>query len=492
MLPCLIHSLSILMKTLFGLYGYSGEHTPPKFGDFEAQRHWMELTTNIPVSDWYKNSTENSDKYWPMDYPPMSGYHSYLCGLFFKLFLPESVQLISSHGYENPLHKILMRFISLMSDICIFHVSAHLLLKQIYKKNNNKFIFSLFMVLMSPCLSIIDHGHFQFNNVMHGFFLLSVYFLLQNHVIFAIISYSMCILFKQMGLYYAIPFPLIAFKMLRIKNTNIQIIIKLGIFAVTTVLSFLIFLFPWIYPKLKISEILIRVFPTWRGIFEDKVATFWCTLNIFYKIKQIKQTIIMKLSLLCTLTGCFIPIICLLYMKKIRKKIIFLSFFIMSLSFYLFSFHVHEKTIIVPYLAYLLCYYQLNQFLMSFTLMAMFSMKPMLERENQVFTYGISTIMFCLLCLLIKGGETNSIKETQSKKTKMFQIMETLFKLIDVACVCGVVLYHIGEKYIKPPTRYPYFYPMINGAFSFCYFIFLFGYSSLRIIYISFKFDKNN
>jgi alpha-1,3-glucosyltransferase len=50
------------MKTLFGLYGYSGEHTPPKFGDFEAQRHWMELTTNIPVSDWYKNSTENSDK----------------------------------------------------------------------------------------------------------------------------------------------------------------------------------------------------------------------------------------------------------------------------------------------------------------------------------------------------------------------------------------------------------------------------------------------
>lgn len=24
------------------------------FGDFEAQRHWMELTVNLPVNEWFE------------------------------------------------------------------------------------------------------------------------------------------------------------------------------------------------------------------------------------------------------------------------------------------------------------------------------------------------------------------------------------------------------------------------------------------------------
>ena len=25
----------------------------PKFGDYEAQRHWMEITINTPIEEWY-------------------------------------------------------------------------------------------------------------------------------------------------------------------------------------------------------------------------------------------------------------------------------------------------------------------------------------------------------------------------------------------------------------------------------------------------------
>lgn len=25
----------------------------PTFGDYEAQRHWMEVTTNLPSAEWY-------------------------------------------------------------------------------------------------------------------------------------------------------------------------------------------------------------------------------------------------------------------------------------------------------------------------------------------------------------------------------------------------------------------------------------------------------
>ena len=52
----------------------TGAATPPKFGDYEAQRHWMEITTNTPVAQWYTDSRHNEPSYWPLDYPPLSGY----------------------------------------------------------------------------------------------------------------------------------------------------------------------------------------------------------------------------------------------------------------------------------------------------------------------------------------------------------------------------------------------------------------------------------
>lgn len=58
----------------------SGYDNEPRFGDFEAQRHWMEITTNLPISEWYRNSTVNDLDYWGIDYPPLSAYHSWICG----------------------------------------------------------------------------------------------------------------------------------------------------------------------------------------------------------------------------------------------------------------------------------------------------------------------------------------------------------------------------------------------------------------------------
>ena len=51
------------------------------FGDYEAQRHWMEITTNLDINEWYINSTSNDLLYWGLDYPPLTAYHSYLNGL---------------------------------------------------------------------------------------------------------------------------------------------------------------------------------------------------------------------------------------------------------------------------------------------------------------------------------------------------------------------------------------------------------------------------
>jgi alpha-1,3-glucosyltransferase len=45
-------------------------------GDFEAQRHWIEIVSHLPVSQWYFYDLP----YWGLDYPPLTAYHSWLLG----------------------------------------------------------------------------------------------------------------------------------------------------------------------------------------------------------------------------------------------------------------------------------------------------------------------------------------------------------------------------------------------------------------------------
>jgi hypothetical protein len=56
-----------------------GFRTPPLFGDYEAQRHWMEITIHLPISKWYRYDLQ----WWGLDYPPLTAYHSWLCGIVY-------------------------------------------------------------------------------------------------------------------------------------------------------------------------------------------------------------------------------------------------------------------------------------------------------------------------------------------------------------------------------------------------------------------------
>ena len=49
------------------------------FGDYEAQRHWMELTIHLPTREWYRYDLQ----YWGLDYPPLTAYVSWACGIVY-------------------------------------------------------------------------------------------------------------------------------------------------------------------------------------------------------------------------------------------------------------------------------------------------------------------------------------------------------------------------------------------------------------------------
>lgn len=63
----------LLTRTVLLRVGFD---SPPMYGDFEAQRHWMEVTTSVPISRWYFYDLG----YWGLDYPPLTAYHSWVLG----------------------------------------------------------------------------------------------------------------------------------------------------------------------------------------------------------------------------------------------------------------------------------------------------------------------------------------------------------------------------------------------------------------------------
>lgn len=60
---------------------------------------------------------------------------------------------------------------------------------------------------------------------------------------------------------------------------------KLTLLGIVVVSLFTLIWLPWLSSLEQISQVVHRIFPLARGVFEDKVANVWCLVNIFYKIK---------------------------------------------------------------------------------------------------------------------------------------------------------------------------------------------------------------
>lgn len=154
--------------------------------------------------------------------------------------------------------------------------------------------------------------------------------------------------------------------------------------ALVTSISFVVLFLPFLPPFAPLSTILhpiTRIFPFARGLFEDKVANFWCATNVVFKWKLwFPRGALVKLSTLLTAAGFLPNVIGLIYsgykagltrkevpandegVKNDRERerdtvasnplvpLLPYALLASSMSFFLFSFQVHEKTILVPLL----------------------------------------------------------------------------------------------------------------------------------------------
>ena len=160
-----------------------------------------------------------------------------------------------------------------------------------------------FLILLQPALLLIDHGHFQYNCISLGLALWGIVALVTQHDILGSIAFTLALNYKQMELYHAVPFfCYLLGKALRTSGTTP--FRKITFLGFTVILTFLVCWFPFLTRPDLVPQVLHRIFPFARGLYEDKVANFWCTVSVLVKVRQLfSQATLARVSLGTTLVA---------------------------------------------------------------------------------------------------------------------------------------------------------------------------------------------
>ncbi|GAA5930155.1 dolichyl-P-Glc:Man(9)GlcNAc(2)-PP-dolichol alpha-1,3-glucosyltransferase [Sporobolomyces koalae] len=546
----------VLVRWCVGLGGYSGHGTPPLRGDFEAQRHWLALTSSslasraaisipftsrsiklyhpasaetvasVPLREWYSYDLT----YWGLDYPPLTAYHSYMLGFFARLS-PSTAQYVTLRPPTNSTSQVLANWEQTMSALerdggmknwmrstvlagdCLVWMTAvayycwHNFGKRdasegrkraISEKALRRTLVAAATILCQPALILTDNGHFQYNSVMLSLTLWSINAFQSGHDLIGSTLFVASLGFKQMALYYAPGvFAYLLGKCLWLGGRDgLNLFLHLGI---TVVLAFTALFLPFLSPfPDNLFQALHRIFPFARGLFEDKVANFWCAINIVIKLRTLASVqTLARLSLLMTGLAVLPSTAGVIWISHrlgnrsdstnvssassstsssskspLSEKISLKSanrpaptshllphlLLISSLSFFLFSFQVHEKSILLPLMPLTLLmgarekgYGRLDwEWGVLVNNVAVFSMFPLLKRDGLVTQYVAVTLLWNYLI----GYNPFTLRS------------KSFVKALSLMAYASMLTVHLLELVTNPPVHLPDLFPVLNVVLS--------------------------
>jgi len=263
-----------------------------------------------------------------------------------------------------------------------------------------------------PPLLLVDHGHFQYNGVCFGLCLAAAGCVARGRILLASLLFTSGLLFKQIALYYA---PAFFFGILApCVHQSTSAIAAVGRVAVTgsvvigtTVLIFL----PWISapsPLAAMGQVIHRMFPFARGLYEDKVANVWCSISVIVKLHRLlPQERIPAFCALTTLAGFLPACLCCLRPRQNGKVSFVAALVASSLSFFLFGFQVHEKSILFPCVAVFLLPVAVGPdqrprwtvaALCHLLLVCLFSIYPLVVKDGLQVAYILLCVLLVVMC----------------------------------------------------------------------------------------------
>lgn len=327
------------------------------------------------------------------------------------------------------------------------------------------------MALLTPGFILIDHGHFQYNNVMLGFTLWSLAAFASQKYSLSVAFLMLSIAFKQMNIY-SIPAFGVALLGIGLAEKSVGLVLVSYMKWGFTALATLALCFgPFLQSQELLFTVLKRLFPVNRGLFEEKVSNFWCTLSILTKFhrkhsnEQLFQYCLVSVALALS------PMLLGLLIRGAKNRL-GISKFLYGLSYvclvmFLFSYHVHEKQILIPLLPIAFLNSQDPFFVYFFTLWSSFSLFPLMRKDGLQIAYF--ALMLAWNCFFFLTHVTAKVPG--------------LWKFLIATSVDFILLHHAGQAFWTPPAKLPDLFLVLNtlacsGAFG------------LSAIYLLYKFMK--
>jgi alpha-1,3-glucosyltransferase len=364
---------------------------------------------------------------------------------------------------------------------------------------------ALVAILMQPATLLVDHGHFQYNTVMLGFAVACMSNLVQENYARACVDFVACLSFKQMGLFYA---PAVFAYLLGsciFPHISIAQFLKI---ALTTIAAFATVFMPLILgaiydahkgvalpnapqplllqalpfridekayyypPILQLTQTIHRIFPFARGLFEDKVANIWCAIHTFHKLHVYPSAAVQRMALAATTTAIIPP--CTILLMRPRKELILWGFSTVAWAFFLCSYQVHEKNVLLPLLPMTLLLTDkdgLNPTIRGWVgfanILGTWTMFPLLKRDELRVPYFVLTLLWAYLLRLPPTS-------LSAYKNKEQGALGTFSKVLHLSFYAGMIAWHIAEAFIEPPYGKPDLWVVGNvllgtAGFGICY-----------------------
>lgn len=372
------------------------------------------------------------------------------------------------------------------------------------------------------CACVLQH---RYNNVSIGFCIIAIALLMgiRPRPLLSAFFFTLAINYKQMSLYFALPFfcyMLSTYVMratARVSSTGAKMFRFFQLGAVVVATSIVCWI-PWLLmssePLADVRLVIHRIFPFYRGLFEDKVATLWCTTNLLIKWSRVfstEQLVRIRYArnlFLCPLVTILKPFINLstlsnnstigtlllalpsnlLLLWRPSKRDFLHALFSTSMAFFLASFHVHEKTILFPLMPLLLLAIEDSPSGWALrtapltVIVSCFSMYPLFVKDKLQLAYAASVVLFGSITHLVASATSPSATAATSRA---YLIYERTYKPFMIICMFAI---HVVMAFVPPPVRYPDLWTVACTTLSCGHFVLLYllcnvsQFKRLRII----------
>lgn len=330
--------------------------------DFEVHRNWLAITSSLPLTKWYYESTSE----WTLDYPPFFAYFEW--ALSFPAALFDKEMLVVSNLNYSSFYTVLFQRLSAMVSELLFLAGTMALLE------DNRVLQTL--TYLNPGILFVDHVHFQYNAFLTGIQMLSIAALVRfKRELLGAVAFAALLNFKHIYLYSA---PAYFVYLLRHycqrPNGSSFAFAKFVKLAGSVIAVFALSLGPF---ASQLPQVLTRLFPFKRGLTHaywapnfwaiysacDRAALqalkFWplmskqatpqhasLTRGIIGNVSFAVLPEVKPIATLVLTVAAMLP--CLFWLWKKPTPLLFKYAVVLTcFSSYMFGWHVHEKAILL-------------------------------------------------------------------------------------------------------------------------------------------------